>query len=83
VKPQPMTLSYRDHFSESPKAYERVFLDAIKSDHHLFTTAPEVLETWRILAPVQEAWASAGKDGLVIYPPGASIDAITGSDTFQ
>ena len=65
-----MSFRYDDHFDELPEAYERVFLDAINSDHTLFATSDEVLETWRILAPVQSAWDNAGADGLIKYRTG-------------
>lgn len=58
-----------------PEAYERVFMDAIRSDHSLFTTSDEVLETWRILEPVQQAWQMDGDD-LRFYPYGATPESI-------
>ena len=61
---------YEDHFDELPEAYERVFLDAINSNHTLFATSEEVLETWRILAPVQAAWDNIGGDELIKYRTG-------------
>ncbi len=55
-----------------PEAYERVFLDAIKSDHSLFVTDEEILETWRILDPVQRAWSMSSHD-VISYEPGTDI----------
>jgi glucose-6-phosphate 1-dehydrogenase len=55
-----------------PEAYERVLLDALQSDHSLFATGEEVLETWRIIDPVQRAWEMTD-DGLQQYDKGAGI----------
>lgn len=68
---------YSNHFASLPEAYERVFVDAMRSDHSLFTTSDEVLETWRILQPVQEAWSMSEGDDLVIYRSGTSPDKIS------
>ena len=38
-------------------AYERVLLSAIAGDKAIFTTSGEVLASWIILAPIQEAWS--------------------------
>ncbi|HXH04876.1 MAG TPA: glucose-6-phosphate dehydrogenase [Candidatus Nitrosotenuis sp.] len=54
----PMNFVYAEHFDDLPDAYEKVFVDAMNSDHSLFTTSGEVLESWRILKPVQEHWHS-------------------------
>lgn len=52
----PLSFSYSNHYEDLPEAYERVLLDAMKSNHSLFTTSDEVLETWRILDPIQKHW---------------------------
>jgi glucose-6-phosphate 1-dehydrogenase len=62
----PLSFSYSNHFANLPEAYERVFLDAMRSDHSLFTTSDEVLETWRILDPVQKKWEMEESD-LILY----------------
>jgi glucose-6-phosphate 1-dehydrogenase len=77
VKQLPLEFSYDKHFKNAlPSAYERVFVDAMRSDHSLFTTSAEVLESWRILEPIQHAW-SMNDENLIIYPVGASLDDIT------
>jgi glucose-6-phosphate 1-dehydrogenase len=77
VKQLPLEFSYNKHFTNTlPSAYERVFVDAMRSDHSLFTTSAEVLESWRILEPIQHAW-SMNDENLIIYPVGASLDDIT------
>lgn len=67
----PLRFSYENHFTSLPEAYERVFMDALRSDHSLFTTSDEVLQTWRILDPVQRKWAMDDSD-LMSYEPGFS-----------
>lgn len=76
VENHSLGLDFKEKFSNSPEAYEQVLLDAIKSDQSLFTTSEEVLETWRILEPIQKAWSMNNKD-MIIYKPGSSIDDIT------
>ncbi len=58
-----------------PEAYERVFLDAIKSDHNLFVTDEEILETWRILDPVQRSWDESSDD-IMLYDSGTDITTL-------
>jgi glucose-6-phosphate 1-dehydrogenase len=71
----PLDFSYRTHYSGLPDAYERVFVDAMRADHSLFTTSDEVLASWRILAPVQHAWSMSDKD-LILYKPGSNAEII-------
>jgi glucose-6-phosphate 1-dehydrogenase len=63
-------MNFKDSYDMLPEAYEQVFLEAINGNHALFTSSDEVLETWRILAPIQSVWAMADDD-LVVYEPGA------------
>jgi glucose-6-phosphate 1-dehydrogenase len=51
-------------------AYERLLLDAMIGDQTLFIRSDEVIESWRILAPVQQAWAR-GEVPLAFYPAGS------------
>lgn len=39
-----------------PDAYEQVIVDAIRSRKSLFTSSAEVLRSWEIVKPVQDAW---------------------------
>jgi glucose-6-phosphate 1-dehydrogenase len=71
----PLDFVYAGHFSDLPDAYERVFVDAIRSDRALFTTSDEVLETWRILEPVQQAW-SMESTPLISYSKGSTVEDI-------
>lgn len=42
-------------------AYERVLLEAIAGNKELFTGSEEILESWRILAPIQQSWAMSSE----------------------
>ncbi len=39
-----------------PDAYEQVLVDAIRGEKNLFTSSEEVLRSWDLLAPLQQAW---------------------------
>jgi len=68
-----MNFSYQQTFGDSshPNAYERVLVDAVKSDRTLFATSEEVLQSWRIIEPVLEAWQRSS-DGLQPYASGSN-----------
>jgi len=51
-----LKISLEDQFPIMPEAYEQVLLDAINADHALFASSNEVLETWRIIQPLLDAW---------------------------
>lgn len=53
-----------------PSAYERLIYDAIKGDATLFARTEEVIEAWKFLAPVIEAWQSDQTIPLFGYPAG-------------
>jgi glucose-6-phosphate 1-dehydrogenase len=44
--------------SQSPEAYERLILDAMRGDATLFTRNDEVEAQWRICDPIVTAWES-------------------------
>ncbi len=56
-------------------AYERVLLQAIAGRKTIFTTGDEVLRSWQLLAPVQEAWAMDAVP-LKTYTQGSSVESI-------
>lgn len=58
-------------------AYERVLLAAIAGDKEIFTGGQEVLESWRIVAPVQQHWDMETQP-IALYKPGAHY-----SDVFK
>jgi glucose-6-phosphate 1-dehydrogenase len=43
--------------SQSPEAYERLIMDAMRGEATLFTRDDEVEGQWRICDPILEAWA--------------------------
>ncbi len=71
----PLDFTYSHHFDGLPEAYERVLMDAIRSDRSLFASSDEVLASWRILAPLQHAWSLSDED-LRFYEPGSTPDTI-------
>ena len=53
-----MDFQYGEAFTESsPEAYERLVLDVLVGDQTLFPHAAEVEQSWRVLDPLEEAWA--------------------------
>jgi len=70
VRSVSMDFSYGAAFLESPPdAYERLLLDAMVGDPTLFIRTDEVEQSWRIVAPVVEAWAEDAAP-LARYPAG-------------
>lgn len=57
-------------------AYEQVLRAAINGQKNLFVRSDEVLQSWKILAPIQESWAK-NSTGLKIYKKGSSMDSIS------
>lgn len=64
-----LSIAFKDHFPLLPEAYEQVLVDAIQSNHTLFASSDEVLETWRIVDPIMKAWEMSADD-LSFYEPG-------------
>jgi glucose-6-phosphate 1-dehydrogenase len=57
VRPVQMEFLYGTSFiSESPEAYERLVLDAMRGDATLFTRNDEVEAQWRICDPIVRTW---------------------------
>jgi glucose-6-phosphate 1-dehydrogenase len=54
-----MKFSYAEVFGgEPPEAYQRLLLDCMLGDQTLFTRQDDVEVSWRLLAPVLQAWES-------------------------
>lgn len=67
-----MDFCYQTGFGvESPDAYEMLLLDVMQGDATLFTRSDEVEAQWRLITPIEEAWASEGVKELPIYPAGS------------
>jgi glucose-6-phosphate 1-dehydrogenase len=71
IRPVNMEFLYGTSFmSESPEAYERLIMDAMRGDATLFTRNDEVEAQWRICDPILESWAEEN-GGLPQYPAGS------------
>ncbi len=67
-----MDFSYRDAFgAETPAAYETLLLDAMRGDPTLFTRRDEVEAEWRIITPIEEAWAELPPPSFPNYAAGS------------
>jgi len=69
-----LSFNYPDD-TKLPEAYEQVIVDAIMSQKSLFTSSSEVLESWRVLEPILEAWKSDNYP-IRLYGPGADKASI-------
>ena len=82
IRPVNMEFLYGSAFlSQSPEAYERLIMDAMRGDATLFTRDDEVEEQWRIIDPILRAW-KADSAPLAAYAAGspgpAEADALLG-----
>ncbi len=67
-----MDFSYHDAFgTDTPAAYETLLLDAMRGDATLFTRRDEVEAEWRIITPIEEAWAQLPPSPFPNYPAGS------------
>jgi glucose-6-phosphate 1-dehydrogenase len=57
--------------SNTPEAYERLLLDAMRGEATLFTRRDEVEEQWAFIDHVFDAWASEGNPPPPIYAAGS------------
>ena len=58
IRPVNMEFLYGTAFlSQSPEAYERLLMDAMRGDATLFTRDDEVEAQWLIIDPILEAWS--------------------------
>ncbi len=88
IRPVNMEFLYGTAFmSQSPEAYERLIMDAMRGDATLFTRNDEVEAQWKIIDPVIQRWAKdksepqkyeAGSQG----PAGAS-ELLLGDDAWR
>ena len=59
IRPVNMEFLYGTAFlSQSPEAYERLILDAMRGEATLFTRNDEAEAQWRICDPIVSAWAA-------------------------
>jgi glucose-6-phosphate 1-dehydrogenase len=72
IRPVNMEFLYGTAFlSQSPEAYERLILDAMRGDATLFTRDDEVEAQWRVIDPILESWGK-GVPPLVEYAAGSA-----------
>ncbi len=73
IRPVNMEFLYGSAFmSQSPEAYERLIMDAMRGDATLFTRNDEVDAQWSIIDPVLEAWHGADDRPLPTYEAGTA-----------
>ena len=71
IRPVNMEFLYGSAFmSQSPEAYERLILDAMRGEATLFTRNDEVIAQWSIIDPILKAWAN-DEEPLHTYPSGS------------
>jgi len=84
IRPVNMEFLYGTSFlSESPEAYERLILDAMRGDATLFTRNDETLAQWSIIDPILARWGEGDEPPLEAYRAGsagpAAADALIGA----
>ncbi len=73
IRPVIMEFRYGTSFmSESPEAYERLILDAMRGDATLFTRNDEIEALWGIIDPILTAWAEDRSSPIRDYPAGSA-----------
>jgi glucose-6-phosphate 1-dehydrogenase len=73
IRPVNMEFLYGSAFmSQSPEAYERLIMDAMRGDATLFTRNDEVDAQWSIIDPVLQAWHGADDRPLPTYEAGTA-----------
>jgi len=72
IRPVNMEFLYGSAFmSQSPEAYERLIMDAMRGEATLFTRNDEVLAQWAIIDPILKAW-DADSGPLHTYESGSA-----------
>lgn len=59
--------------NDQPSAYGRVLIDAINGHKSIFTTTPEIIRAWEIVAPLQQNW-QMDNNNLKIYKQGSKLE---------
>jgi glucose-6-phosphate 1-dehydrogenase len=73
IRPVHMEFRYGTAFlSESPEAYERLILDAMRGDATLFTRNDEIEALWAIVDPILTAWHDETSSPIAQYPAGSA-----------
>ncbi|HYB25134.1 MAG TPA: glucose-6-phosphate dehydrogenase [Solirubrobacteraceae bacterium] len=73
IRPVNMEFRYGTSFmSESPEAYERLILDAMRGDATLFTRGDEIEALWGIIDPILTGWHQDTESPIPQYPAGSA-----------
>jgi glucose-6-phosphate 1-dehydrogenase len=73
IRPVNMEFRYGTSFmSESPEAYERLILDAMRGDATLFTRNDEIEALWGIIDPILTAWHEDTSSPIPQYASGSA-----------
>ena len=73
IRPVNMEFLYGTSFmSQSPEAYERLILDAMRGDATLFTRNDEALAQWAIIDPILKTWHEGDEPPLETYEAGTA-----------
>ena len=79
IRPVHMEFHYGTAFmSESPEAYERLILDAMRGDATLFTRNDEIEALWGIIDPILTAWREDTASPIPKYAAGSAGPAEAG-----
>jgi glucose-6-phosphate 1-dehydrogenase len=73
IRPVNMEFHYGTSFmSESPEAYERLIMDAMRGDATLFTRNDEIEALWGIIDPILSAWGADRSSPIPQYASGSA-----------
>jgi glucose-6-phosphate 1-dehydrogenase len=73
IRPVNMEFHYGTSFvSQSPEAYERLILDAMRGDATLFTRNDEIEALWGIIDPILTAWHEDTTSPIAQYESGSA-----------
>jgi glucose-6-phosphate 1-dehydrogenase len=73
IRPVNMEFRYGTSFlSESPEAYERLILDAMRGDATLFTRNDEIEALWGIIDPILAEWRDDTRSAIPQYGSGSA-----------
>jgi len=68
-----LNFRYREAFgTKTPVAYETLLLDAMRGDATLFTRRDEVEAEWKLITPIENAWAELSPPRFPNYAAGSS-----------
>jgi len=71
--PVSMDFCYRNAFGDNPpSAYAVLLLDTMRGDATLFTRRDGVEAQWRLITPIEDAWAVQGAGPLPTYTAGGN-----------